>query len=61
MARFHAPELVEHNGQQCWRVRVLLRRANGQPAQFAQWFATKGMAWRFLEQSCDDDSEVTTD
>ena len=61
MARFHAPERTKHKGRECWRVRILLRRSNGQPARFAQWFPTRGAAWRFIEQSCDDAGEVTTD
>lgn len=54
MVRFHAPTFRDGK----WRVTIFLRRANGQPAQFAQWFRTRGEAWRFIEQSCDECGEV---
>jgi len=38
------------------------RRTNGEAARFAQVFLTKGEAWRWIEQSCDElTGEVTSD
>lgn len=54
MPRFRAPRLRDG----LWCVVITLRRTNGQPARFAQWFRTRGEAWRFVEQSCTELGEV---